>query len=248
MMSRFNRLLFLATLGLLVGFAAAQAQTKPAKKPATDAYRNAQWEPEKGKYYFSHALIYEYTRKRDDVKGELWIYIDPVTGTMCFQRESSFGATDDMNEVILALPDGKMIACGKTESGKKIREAFQNHSVKPEPDEVKFQQQTFLEQCKPTGNKRNEFGWESEEYVLSYLKTNESTKLWLAEVPFSVYPLYAFDEWEGDAQLPVSFSYIYLLGPRQLVTESDDQYGSLKLVSYEPNPFFLDLNKYAKQY
>ncbi len=248
MMPKLKRLLFLVTLGLFAVTYAAQAQTKPAKKPVTDAYRNAQWKPEKGKYYFSHALIYEYTRKRDDEKGELWIYIDPITGTMCFQRESSFGATDDMNEVILALPDGKMIACGKTESGKKIREAFQNRSVKPELDEVKLQQETFREQCKPTGNKRSEFGWESEEYVLSYLKTNESTKLWLAEVPFNVYPLYAFDEWEGDAQLPVSFSYIYLLGPRQLVTESDDQYGSLKLVSYEPNPFSLDLNQYAKQY
>ena len=247
-MSRLKLPLLLFVLSLLVGLSTAQAQNKPAKKPVTDAYRNAQWKPEKGKYYFSHALIYEYTRKRDDVKGELWIYIDPVTGTMCFRRESSFGATDDMNEVVLALPDGKMIACGKTESDKKIREAFQNHSVKPEPDEVKFQQETFREQCKPTGNERSKFGWESKEYVLSYLKTNESSRLWLAEVPFNVYPLYAFDEWEGDAQLPVSLSYIYLLGPHQLVTESDDQYGSLKLVSYEPNPFSLDLNQFARQY
>ena len=247
-MLRFGLLLLFFVLGPIAGIPPVQAQTKLAKKPATDAHRNAQWKPEKGKYYFSHALVYEYTRKRDDERGELWIFIDPVTGTMCFQRESSFGATDKMNEAILVLPDGKMIACGTTESGKKIREAFQNRAVKPEPDEVKFQQQTFREQCKPTGNKRSEFGWESEEYVLSYLKTNESTKLWLTEVPFNVYPLYAFDEWEGDAQLPVSFSYIYLLGPRQLVTESDDQYGSLKLISYEPNPFYLDLNQYAKQY
>ncbi|GHB76698.1 hypothetical protein [Persicitalea jodogahamensis] len=247
-MSKIKLLILLATIGTWSVRSTAIAQTKPAAKPATDAYRNAQWKPEKGKYYFSHALIYEYTRKRDETKGEIWIFIDPVTGTMCFQRESSFGATDDMNELILALPNGKMIACGTTESGKKIQAAFQNSSVKPEPDEVKDQQQTFREQCKPTGNKRPEFGWESQEYVLSYLKTNESTKLWVAEVPFKVYPLYAFDEWEGDAQLPVSFSYIYLLGPNQLVTESDDQYGSLKLLSYEPNPLFLDLNQYAKQY
>ncbi len=241
-------LFFLATTGFWLGTSKVNAQSKPAHKSATDAYRNAQWKPEKGKYYFSHALIYEYTRKRDEAKGEIWVFIDPVTGTMCFQRESSFGATDDMNDVILAMPDGKMIACGTTESGKKIRSTFQNSSVKPEPDEVKDQQQTFREQCKPTGKKRPEFGWESKEFVLSYLKTNESTRLWLAEVPFNVYPLYAFDEWEGDAQLPVSFSYIYLLGPNQLVTESDDQYGTLKLLSYEPNPLFVDLNQYAKQY
>ncbi len=248
-MSKFKILLLLVALGLFAGTSfTIQAQTKPTKKPVTDAYRNAQWKPEKGKYYFSHALIYAYTRKRDDTEGELWIFIDPVTGTMCFQRESSFGITDEMTDVILALPDGKMIACGTTESGKKIREQFQNRAVKPEPDEVKFQRETFREQCKPTGNKRDDFGWESEEYVLSYIKTSESTRLWLAEVPFDVYPLYAFDEWMGDAQLPVSFSYIYLLGPRQLVTESEDEYGTIKLNSYGPSPFYLDLNDYARQY
>ncbi len=83
---------------------------------------------------------------------------------------------------------------------------------------------------------------------MTYLKTSEKTKLWLAEVPFGVYPLYAFDEWGGEAQLPVSFSYTYLLSPNTLVVESDDEYGSLKLKSYGPSPYYLNLNDYAKQY
>lgn len=234
--------LLLATSGTL------HAQTKSAKKPPADAYRNSQWKPAQGKYYFSHALIYEYANKVDGTNGELWIFVDPVTGTMCFQRESSFGASDDMNESILALPTGQVIACGTTKAGKKIRESFQNRAVKPEPDEVEYQRETFRDQVKPTGNRREEFGWTSEEYVLTFIKTNERTNLWLAEVPFDVYPLYAFDEWGGDAQLPVSLSYIYVLPAHKLIVESDDQYGTLKLKSYEPNPYFLDLNEYAKQY
>ncbi len=138
------------------------AQTKSAGKAPTDAYRNSQWKPAQGKYYFSHALVYEYTNKVDGTDGELWIFVDPATGTMCFQRESSFRASDDMNEHILALPNGQVIACGTTETGKKIRESFQNRAVKPEPDEVQFQRENFRDQCSPTGNRREEFGWTSE--------------------------------------------------------------------------------------
>lgn len=244
-----NPIFFVSLLVLVtLGFTAAAQKTAPAKKTAVDAYRNAQWKPEKGKYYFSHALIYQYTNKTDSSQGELWVFIDPVTGTMCFQRESSFAASDDMNDAIVARPNGQMIACGTTESGKKIRETFMNSSVTPEPDDVRYQRETFQKQCRPTGNIRKEFGWESQEHILTYVKTNESTVLWLAEVPFSVYPLYAFDEWEGDAQLPVSLSYTYVLGPKQLVTEADDQYMTIKLIAYESNPYFLDLNQYSRQY
>ncbi|MPR32516.1 hypothetical protein [Salmonirosea aquatica] len=245
---RISYLFLIGSLSVFLLGGKVVAQTTPPKKSASDAQRNAQWKPEKGKYYFSHALIYEYFNKVDSTKGELWVFIDPVTGTLCFQRESSFGATDDMNEAILAFPNGQMIACGKTESGKKIRETFKNSSVTPVPEDVEFQRETFRKQCIPTGNTRQEFGWQSTEHTLTYLKTNEKSKLWLAEVPFNVYPLYAFDEWEGDAQLPVSFSYTYLLSPQQLVTEADDAYMTVKLIAYESNPYFLDLNQYAKQY
>lgn len=217
----------------------------PAKK--TDPQRQAQWKPEKGKYYFSHALIYNYFNKVDSTKGEFWVFIDPVTGTMCFQRESSYGATDDMNEAILALPNGQVIACGTNEFGKNSRKAFLNEGVVPSPEDSKFQKENFKTQCAPTGRSRKEYGWESTEHVLSYLKTNEKTRLWFAQVPFGMYPLYAFDEWGGDAQLPVPLSFTYVLGPRQLVTELDDSYMTIKLISYESNPFYLDLNKYPKE-
>ncbi len=229
---------------MLLTIGKVDAQT-PAKKG--DAYRQTQWNPGKGKYYFSHALIYHYTNKVDSTEGEFWVFLDPVTGTMCFQRESSFGATDEMNEAILALPNGQVIACGKGENGKSTRETFQNDGVLPIPEDIKFQQDNFKSYCVPTGRSRKEYGWESTEHVLSYIKTNDKTRLWLAKVPFGVYPLYAFDEWGGDAQLPVPMSYTYVLGPKQLITELDDPYLKVKLIGYESNPYFLDLTKFVKQ-
>lgn len=234
--------IFMGILCLCVNQIQAQAPKKNI-----DTYRQAQWKPENGKYYFSHALIYSYVNKVDSTKGQFWIFVDPVTGTMCFQKESSFGATDDMNEVILALPNGQVIACGKNEAGKSIRKTYQNPGVVLIPEDIKFQQDNFKALCVPTSRSRKEYGWESTEYVLSYLRTSDKTRLWLAQVPFSVYPLYAFDEWGGDAQLPVPLSYTYVIGSKQLITESDDAYLNLKLISYESNPYFLDLTKYSKE-
>jgi hypothetical protein len=237
-------LMYVGLIGMAVGLNHAQAQAP--KKSTTDPQRNVQWKPQQGKYYFSHALVYEYLVKADSTRGEFRVYIDPATGTMCFERESSFGMTDEMTDAILALPTGQFIACGTNEDGKKVRIAYENSAVKPHPDDVAFQQENFKTQCRPTGQIRQENGLESTEYVLSLTRTAEKAQIWLAPVPFNVYPFYGFDEWGGDAQLPVSLSYNYILPPRLLITEMDDPYTYLKLISYTNSPYSLDLNQYAR--
>lgn len=215
------------------------AQPKPVS-------RATQWKPEQGKYYFSHVLVYEYLMKSDSIKGELRVQVDPVTGSMCFQRETSFGTTDEVNEIIVALANGKYIACGTDANGKKIRSTYINSALTPHPEDVQFQRDSFKEQCISTGQVRREFGWESAEHMLAFSRTPDKTRLWLATVPFYVYPLYAFDEWGGDAQLPVVLSYNYVLGPKQLITELDDPEVHLQLVRYENSPYVVNLTRFIK--
>lgn len=231
----------------VVMMALGHSYAQTAKKPTVDPQRNTKWKPQQGKYYFSHALVYEYLVKADSTKGEFVVYLDPATGTMCFEQESSFGTTDEMNEVILALPNGQVIACGKNEEGKKVRTTFQNEAVNPHPDDVAFQQENFKTQCRPTGQKRQENGLESTEYVMTSTRTPDKTRVWLAPVSFNVYPFYGFDEWGGDAQLPVPLTYTYILPPRLLITELDDSYTSVKLVDYTNKPLLVDINQYARQ-
>ena len=218
----------------------AQAPKKPALSRAT------QWKPEKGQYYFTHALTYEYENKADKKKGEVVIYVDPVTGTMCFKKENSFGETGKNFDFIIAFQDGKYIYCGSDDAGKKMKITEKVEEVKPDAETVKQQKEDFGTYCLPTGNKRKDFGWESTEYELSYARSEEKDKLWLTTTPFGIYPLYGFELIENVASLPVSFDYTYIFGNRQLVTDMNSKDGTLKLKSYEPNPFLVVTREYPE--
>jgi len=220
-------LVFLLSGGLVW----AQAPKKPVLQRAT------QWKPEKGQYYFTHAFTFEFENKGDKKKGEVVIYVDPVTGTMCFKRENSYGETGKNFDFIIAFQDGKYIYCGADEAGKKMKIIEKVEEVKPDAETLAQQKEDFNTYCIPTGNKRKDFGWESTEYELSYARSEEKDKLWLTTTPFGIYPLYGFELIESVASLPASFDYTHIFGNRQLLTEINSKDGMLKLKSYEPNPF-----------
>lgn len=204
-----------------------------AKAPS----RATQWKPEKGQYFFSHALTYTFENKEKKTKGEFVIYVDPVTGTMCFRKENSFGKTGEAFDFILAFQDGRYVYCGADESGKKIRITEKVEELKPDSETLAQQKEDFTTYCIPTGNVRKGFGMESAEYELSYPTSEAKDKLWLTKTPFGVYPFYGFDLIDGTASLPVPVDYTYIFSNRQLLTELTSKNVILKLKSYEPNPF-----------
>ena len=231
MLRKISSYLFLVLLVSGTNILLAQAPKKPVLQRAT------QWKPEKGQYYFTHALTFEYENKLDKKKGEVVVYVDPVTGTMCFKRENSYGLTGKNFDFIIAFQDGTYIYCGADEAGKKMKIVEKVEEVKPDAETLKQQKEDFNTYCAPTGNKRKDFGWESIEYELSYARSEEKDKLWLTTTPFGIYPLYGFELIENVASLPVSFDYTYIFGNRQLLTEMNSKDAVLKLKSYEPNPF-----------
>ncbi|WP_229252814.1 hypothetical protein [Dyadobacter helix] len=220
-------------LGILFWSQIAAAQV--SKKLVPDKKRALQWKPDKGQYYFSHKLVYDYRNKADKTNGTLEIGLDPVTGAMCFRKESSFGKAGSY-EFILAFPDGKYIYCG-TEDGKKIRITELVSRLRPDKETQSQRQEDFATYCLPTGNSREDFGWPSVEYQLSYASSEAKDKVWLTQTPFAVYPLYGFELIEGAVSLPVSFDYMHLFGPNQLITELDSEDLKLKLIRIDADPF-----------
>ncbi|WP_229254188.1 hypothetical protein [Dyadobacter sp. NIV53] len=220
------------------------AQT--VKKIPADKQRVLQWKPEKGQYYFSHSLVMEYEDKTEKTKGEIKIYFDPVTGTMCFKKESSFGEAGKAFDFILAFQDGRYIHCGMDENGKKIRTTEKVVDVKPDAETQAQQKGNFDTYCAATGSKRVDFGFESVEYTLSYATSENRDKIWITAMPFGTYPLYGFELIEVAASLPVSFDYLYLLGPNQLLTESVSGDVILKLKSLGPDPFLAITRNYQE--
>jgi hypothetical protein len=229
----FKRVIFLCSLVLVGNLQASNAQT--VKKIAADKQRVTQWKPEKGQYYFSHSLVMAYENKQDKTKGEIKIYLDPVTGTMCFKKESSF--KEDEFDFIIAFPDGRYFHCGTDDNGKKIRTAEKVADVKPDAEAQAQQKENFATYCAPTGNKRTDFGFESVEYDLSYATSETKDKVWITTLPFNVYPIYGFELIEVPASLPASLDYLYLLGSNQLISEMNSTDIMLKLTSISPDPY-----------
>jgi hypothetical protein len=229
-------------LVLLVSGSIAMAQA-PKKTAASKA---ASSKTEKSQYSFSHALTYSYENKTKKTKGEIVIYVDPATGTMCFKRENSFGDTGKTFDFILAFQDGKYVYYGADESGVKFKMTEKVEELKPDAETITQQKEDFSTYCIPTGKVRKDFNMESVEYELSYPTSDAKDKLWLTKTPFGINPLYGFDLIDGVASLPVSFDYTHIFNNHQLLTELDSKDLILKLKSYEPNPFVAVTRGYAE--
>jgi hypothetical protein len=237
-----NKVIYILTFLFVCNFHVSQAQT--VKKIAADKQRAIQWKPDKGQYYFSHSLVMAYENKQDKTKGEIKIYLDPVTGTMCFKKESSF--KEDEFDFIIAFPDGRYFHCGTDDNGKKIRTSEKVADVRPDAEAQAQQKENFGTYCAPTGNKRTDFGFESIEYDLSYATSETKDKVWITTLPFNVYPIYGFELIEVPASLPASLDYLYLLGPNQLISEMNSTDIKLKLTSINPDPFLAETKAYQE--
>ncbi|REA58405.1 hypothetical protein DSL64_21065 [Dyadobacter luteus] len=220
------------------------SQAQGIKKITPDKQRALQWKPDKGQYYFSHSIVMTYENAAEKTKGEIKIHLDPVTGTMCFKRESSF--QEETFDFIIAFSDGRYFHYGTDEDGKKIKISEKVEDVKPDAETQSQQKENFATYCAPTGNKRVDFGFESLEYDLSYATSENKDKIWITTLPFNTYPIYGFELIEVPASLPVSIDYLYLLSSNQLISEINAGGIKLKLSGINPDPFLAVTKPYQE--
>jgi hypothetical protein len=233
-----------AVLACLLGTALPALAQAPKKIPA-DKQRTMRWKPDKGQYYFSHALVFDYQNKADKSTGTIKVHLDPVTGAMCFVKETSFGQGGKSFDFVIGFPDGKYIFCGTDEDGKKVRVNELVKEFKPDVDTKKQQQDDFKTYVVPTENKREEFGLTSTEYDLTYATSGTQEKIWLTKTPFSVYPLYGLEFVESAVSLPVSFDYMNLLPSDLLLSEINSKDVILKLKSFGKDPYTANAKGYT---
>ncbi len=240
-----KRYLFVLLLSVSLSAALAPAFAQAPKKIPADKQRALLWKPDKGQYYFSHALVFDYQNKADKTTGTLKIHLDPVTGAMCFVKETSFGQGGKSFDFVIGFPDGKYIFCGTDEDGKKVRINEVVKEFKPDVDTKKQQQDDFKTYVVPTENKREEFGLNSTEYDLTYATSGSQEKIWLTKMPFSVYPLYGLEFVESAVSLPVSFDYMNLLPSDLLLSEINSKDVVLKLKSFGKDPYTANAKGYT---
>lgn len=241
-------------LGIISVFANAQ----------TDAYRNKNWHPEKGKFYFSEVMTWKFLNEvlpqgNENRQGEFAIYIDPPTGTMLFTPEA-YGSSSEMTDFIIVFQNGRYIQGFSDEFGKQKYMVDTLNKFEDVSNEQKWVKQDFKNLVKPTGKSKT-FGananqWpviKAKSYELSYLKTTEKSNLYLSEKPQSLLPMYLFNELDTEARLPVNFNYSQVIPLNYWVLEDQtylmNQEREKKLevrttlISISPTEYFIDLNE-----
>ncbi len=218
-------------------------------------YRNKNWNPKAGKYYFSTQLTYTYhndfEEDPDKRSGDMSIYLDEKTGTFLFTRES-YGITGEMVDFVIADQAGNYTFGYTDEHGKKLRETIQANRFIAEESTVDSVFQQFFTK---TGNTKsfgvNTYGWpikNGEEYRLTFEKTNDTSYVYIAKNIFSFLPVYQFNSLESETKLPFNMDYSNTLPKKYNVLGQRYHHGSnevsFELISNSPTEYFIDLKDY----
>ncbi len=242
------RQFFFPILIVLMHFSYLSAQT-------ADQYRDKNWNPKAGKYYFSTQLTYAYRNDfaEDEASraGEMSIYLDEKTGTFLFTPES-YGNTGEMVNFVIADQEGNYIFGYTDEHGKKLRESLQvNRFVAEEETIDSVFQEFFIRTGVTQSFGVNTYGWpikSGEEYQVTYQKTNDTSFVYLIKEKFNYLPIYHFNALESETKLPFNIDYSNTLPKKYSVLaqryEHDGKSVSFGLTYYSPTEYFIDLKEY----
>ncbi len=224
---------------------------------ADDQYRNKNWNPKAGKYYFSTQLTYSYHNDsaEDDYNrsGEISIYIDEKSGTFLFTKES-YGNTGEMVDFVVADQQGNFIFGYTDEHGKKQRETMKSYSGADKNNQSKKVENDFNKYCQPTGNTKrfgeNKYGWpvfKGTEYKMNVMLSDSST-VFITTSKYSFLPVFLFNQLQSETKLPVNFNFSKKLPSKNLILQHsyvlEGSVSSFTLISASPTEYFIDLSDY----
>jgi len=185
-------------------------------------YRNSEWQPADGKYFFSEMWRWKYENRlypqdHPQRSGNFSIMVDPPSGTILLTREES----NYLDEMIRSSEQAADFDKYFTHVGEYL---------------------TYGE---------DEYGWRTfkgKEYKQTYMKSNDISYIAMTTLPFSIRPLYLVEKINSDLRLPISFSnYAYLLPENGLVLNElyNDEF-VFKFESASHTSSFLDINEYVE--
>lgn len=222
-------------------------------------YRDENWDPENGNYFFSELWTFSYTNEmllegEPGVNGETHIYVDPFSGIILLTRDDS-NYMDEMTDWVLVHPEGKYEWGQTGEHGKrtissKVITELHDYDLKNETVMEDFNQLVKrLEGQKTFGGGKNAIETEVGYYhELSYLKTNDKTSFYLARMPFKTQAFNLINELSDDLQMPIDLNIGYSIPDDYLVLGSKYTYlgntVKYKLVSIGATSYFLSKEGY----
>jgi len=222
-----------------------------------DDYRDKEWNPKEGKYYFSELWEFNYKNEllsKNDFgyQGKFLLYLDAKTGTILVDNSQRDMISDEMTDFVIIHSDGRCFEGytdvhgekGLKQSGIGIRQIL---------TDSKNIEKTFKEKLVPLGEEK-EYGntknlkLKGRSYEMSFLKTNDKSKVNLARLPMSALPLYVMNKARKEGKLPIAFDFSKTLPSNFWVLEEHYEVKgkevSFELANIGVTTHFVDINDY----
>lgn len=232
-----------------------------AQDRAAEKWRNKNWSPKKGKYFFNKVYTWEYRNDlaefEEERTGEFSVYVDEKSGTFLFTPES-YIFSGPMTDFIIADQKGTYIVAYTEEFGEKTYEVFTPEVFRLAKADMDSVSVRFEELMKPLGNTemfgQNDYGWPvftGEEYALVFPEMPEdSTFFHLNPSSYSFLPVYIVNDLEIEAKLPYAYNYSAFIPDRFMVLKEFREYqgwtNQIKLKSLSDTEYYIDLKTYTK--
>lgn len=240
-MKRFSFLLFVLLMALLacnhkqsstvtsvIEDAAVSIETEKAidsTRALSNAYRDEQWKPEDGQFYFSESYHFELNTAEADTPKEFGFYLDPESGTILLEKYLT-GFQDEMTNWIILQPNGLVLQGFTDEFGEKKVLVHQ------------LRKQAFYTQTRPYAKADfaefwsikgmiKEFGpnnyyqksHRGTLYQRQYPKTEDKAEVYLAKTSLATHELYFIDRLLPELGMPYRTDFGEVLDQGVLVLQ-----------------------------
>lgn len=199
---------------------------------SSNAYREEQWKPEDGQFYFSESYHFELTTTDADTPKEFGFYLDPESGTILLEKYLT-GFQDEMTDWLILRPNGLVLQGFTDEFGKKKLLVHLLHKQPVYTQTRPYAQADFeafwtkKEETREFGpNKYYQKSHRGVLYQRHYPKTEDKADLYLAETSLATHELYYIDRLLPELGMPYRTDYGEVLDQGILV---------LKEVYTQPN-------------
>lgn len=232
-----------------------------AQDRAAEKWRDKNWKPKKGKYFFNKVYTWEYRSDlaefEEERNGEFSIYVDEKSGTFLLTPES-YIFSGPMTDFIIADQKGTYIVAYTEEFGEKTYEVFTPEAFKLAKADMDSTNSRFKDWMKPIHKTAdfggNDYGWpvfKGEEYALVFPEMPEdSTFFHLGQGKYSFLPIYIVNDLETEAKLPYPYNYSPFIPENLMVLREFREYqgwtNQIQLKSLSDTEYYIDLKAYTK--
>jgi len=203
----------------------------------TLSYRDQNWHPEKGQYYFSETYHFSYYNEtipseEGSATGEFGFYVDPESGILLVEKYIS-NYVDEMADYVIVHQDGHYIMGFTDEFGEKkiiSKKLSEVEGLSYRIDENLEDFNTYFQKQNTNeafgANKYYPKTIEGQSYYRTFPKTQDTVELFLAKSNLPTKSLYLLQQVFPELGMPLRQDYGLVLPENTLVVKEHYQTGN----------------------